>query len=98
MLKRNWILSAIIICFTSQFIYSQDLTQEFEFMYDDSMRSCIVYEPNLDPNQNGYPLVVGFHGGGAQMKGYSFIGTAFLIPKAKADITIQLFARVEFLC
>ena len=44
-----------------------------------------VYEPTLDPNPDGYPLVVGFHGCGAQLKRYSFIGTAFLIPKAKAE-------------
>ena len=81
MQTKIWKLIAIISCFVSQFVFGQ----EFEFIYGDSLRSYVVYEPSLDPNSDGYPLVVGFHGGGAQLEGYSFIGTAGLVSKANAE-------------
>jgi len=74
----------ILICFVSQTIHGQDLVHEFEFTYDDSLRSYHVYEPDLDPNPDGYPLVIGLHGAGAE-GGLSFIGTAAMIPKANKE-------------
>jgi len=54
--------------------------QEKQFWFDDSLRTYIVYEPELSPNPNGYPLVIGLHGTGAT--GYQFMGTASLVQKA----------------
>jgi len=54
--------------------------QEKQFMFDDSLRTYIVYKPELAPNPNGYPLVIGLHGTGAT--GYQFMGTASLVQKA----------------
>lgn len=73
MRTKKWIFIAVIICFISQLIYGQ----EKQFMYDGQMRTYIVYEPSLEPNPNGYPLVIGLHGTGAS--GYDFIGTASLL-------------------
>ena len=77
--RKNWIFAAIIICFYSQNIYGQYK----EFIYDGIMRQYAVYEPSLDPNPDGYPLLIGLHGAGAD--GYTMIGTAFLIQKAIAE-------------
>ncbi|MBN2009079.1 hypothetical protein JW960_07020 [candidate division KSB1 bacterium] len=73
------ILSVILTCFTSQFVYGQ----EFQFMYGDSMRTYVVHAPDLDPNPNGYPLVIGLHGAGSY--GAQFIATAFLARKANQE-------------
>ncbi|MBN2009077.1 T9SS type A sorting domain-containing protein [candidate division KSB1 bacterium] len=85
MQTKTWIFIIILIGFIFQFACGQDLVPEFQFVYDDSVRSYYVYEPELEPNPDGYPLVIGFHGGGTTLKGLSFIGTAFLIPKAKTE-------------
>ena len=37
--------------------------QEKQFIYDDSLRSYVVFEPTLQPNPAGYPLLIGLHGG-----------------------------------
>ena len=63
---------------------SEQLIEEKQ-LFHDTVRTYLVYEPELDPNPDGYPLVIGFHGGGAMSKGYSFFGTAGLIPKAKIE-------------
>ncbi|MFC2084676.1 T9SS type A sorting domain-containing protein [Bacteroidota bacterium] len=76
MQRKKLISIAIIIWLTSQIIYGQ----EKQFMYDDSIRTYTVYEPSLDPNPNGHPLVIGLHGTGAD--GPTFIVTASLIQKA----------------
>ena len=65
------ILGVIIICVSSQMLYGQYK----EFMYDGIMREYAVSEPSLGPNPDGYPLVIGLHGAGAD--GYTMIGTAF---------------------
>ena len=73
------ILTAAIFCLISDFVYGQ----EYQFMYGDSMRSYIVYEPSLEPNPDGYPLIIGLHGAGSD--GYTFIVTAGLVLKANAE-------------
>ena len=75
---KKRIFIALIICFGFHITYGQ----QFEMIWDGITRTYVVYEPNnLDPNSSeGYPLVVGLHG--ASSDGYTFIGTAFLIPKA----------------
>jgi polyhydroxybutyrate depolymerase len=52
-------------------------------MYDDSLRTYVVYEPTLEPNLVGHPLVIGLHGTGAD--GPTFIATASLIKKANKE-------------
>jgi len=42
-----------------------------------------VYEPDLEPNPNGYPLIIGLHG--ASSDGYAFIATASLATKANKE-------------
>ena len=80
MQRKKRIFIAIIICLASQMIYAQ----EFQMMHDDIMRTYVVYEPNnLDPNPDGYPLVIGLHGTGSN--GYQFIATAGLALKANAE-------------
>ena len=76
MQKKNWIFITIIICLISQIIYGQ----EYQFMYGDSMRSYVVYEPELEQNENGWPLVIGLHGTSAD--GVIFIGVTNLVLKA----------------
>jgi len=70
---------AIIICLTSQMLYGQYK----KFMYDGIMREYAVVEPSLDPNPDGYPLVIGLHGAGSE--GFGMIGTAFLVQKANKE-------------
>ncbi len=65
-----------LICLFSQNSYGQYK----EFIYDGVVRQYAVYEPSLDPNPDGYPLLIGLHGAGAD--GYTMISTAFLIQKA----------------
>jgi polyhydroxybutyrate depolymerase len=79
MRAKNWVFVIMIICFTSQIIYGQ----EKQFMYDGIMRAYVVYEPSLDPNPDGYPLVIGLHGAGATA--YNFIANASLIQKANQE-------------
>lgn len=79
MQTKKLLFIAIIICFTSQMLYGQYK----EFMYDGIMREYAVIEPSLDPNPDGYPLVIGLHGAGSE--GYEMIGTASLIAKANAE-------------
>jgi polyhydroxybutyrate depolymerase len=81
MQKKKWIFIAISICLASQIVYGE----EKQFLYDDSIRSYVIYEPLLAPEPDGYPLVIGLHGGGAGFGGYSFLGTANLVPKANAE-------------
>ena len=76
MQTKKWMLITIIICLTSQISFGQYK----EFMYDGIMREYAVIEPSLDPNPDGYPLVIGLHGAGSE--GYGMIGTAFLGQKA----------------
>ena len=76
MQKKNWIFITIIICLISQIIYGQ----EYQFMYGDSMRSYVVYEPELEQNENGWPLVIGLHGTSAD--GVIFMGVTNLVLKA----------------
>jgi polyhydroxybutyrate depolymerase len=76
---KKLIFITIIFCFTSQIIYGQ----EYQFRYDDSMRTYVVYEPSLDPNPDGHPLIIGLHGTGAD--GLTFIATASLIQKANQE-------------
>ena len=76
MQTKKLLLITILICSTSQLLYGQ----YNEFVYGDSVRKYAVYEPLLDPNPDGYPLVIGLHGAGAD--GYTMIGTAGLIQKA----------------
>lgn len=47
------------------------------------MRQYAVYEPTLNPNPDGYPLVIGLHGTGAN--GYEFMATASLVQKANDE-------------
>jgi len=47
------------------------------------MRTYVVYEPSLEPNPNGYPLVIGLHGTGSN--GSVFIATAGLVQKANDE-------------
>ena len=49
-------------------------------MHDGVMREYAVVEPSLDPDPDGYPLVIGLHGAGSE--GYGMISTAFLGQKA----------------
>ena len=77
---NKWTFIAILFCFSSQLINGQ----KYQFMFDDSLRSYVVYEPDLDPNPDGYPLIIGLHGAGAE-GGLSFLGTTFMIPKAKKE-------------
>ncbi len=79
MQRKKWIFIATIICFTSQMIYGQ----EKQFMYDGQMRTYVVYEPSLNPNPDGHPLVIGLHGTGSN--GYGFMATAFLVQKANKE-------------
>ena len=76
MQKMKPILTVMIICFITQLSYGQYK----EFMYDGVMREYAVFEPSLDPNPDGYPLVVALHGAGSE--GYTMIGTGFLGQKA----------------
>ena len=76
---KKLLFIAIIICLTFQMLYGQYK----EFLYGDSVRTYAVYEPSLDPNPDGYPLVIGLHG--ASSEGYAFIATAGLILKANAE-------------
>ena len=77
MLRTKCIFITFIICCVSQFVYAQ----QFEMMHDGIARTYVVYEPNnLEPNPDGYPLIVALHGAGSD--GITMIGTAFLIPKA----------------
>ncbi len=54
-----------------------------KMMHDGIMREYAVVEPPLDPNPDGYPLVIGLHGAGSE--GYGFISTAFLGQKAAKE-------------
>ncbi|MBN2182355.1 MAG: hypothetical protein JW715_10610 [Sedimentisphaerales bacterium] len=77
MLIKKWIFAAAVICMASQMIYAQT----FEMIHDGIIRTYVVYEPNnLEPNPEGYPLVIGLHGTGSN--GYQFIATAALAQKA----------------
>ena len=76
---KKLLFIAIIICLTFQMLYGQYK----EFLYGDSVRTYAVYEPSLDPNPDGYPLVIGLHG--ASSEGYAFIATAGLILKANSE-------------
>lgn len=58
---RHLILLSLLSFLLSSFAEGQ----YFEFVHDDSVRSYIVYEPDLDPDPTGYLLVVGLHGTGA---------------------------------
>ena len=69
----------IIIFLTSQMLYGQYK----EFLYGDSVRTYAVYEPELEPDPDGYPLVIGLHG--ANSEGYAFLATAGLVLKANAE-------------
>ncbi|MBN2000983.1 T9SS type A sorting domain-containing protein [candidate division KSB1 bacterium] len=79
MQKKKSILLAAIICLATQMLHGQYQ----EFMYDGIMREYAVFEPSLDPNPNGYPLVVALHGAGSE--GYGMISTAFLGQKAAKE-------------
>jgi len=79
MLRKRWIFIVIIICFTSQISYGQ----EKQLMWDGIIRTYVVYEPSLDPNPDGYPLVIGLHGTGAD--GATQIATAGLVLKANQE-------------
>ena len=79
MQRGMWIFITIIIGCCTQMIYGQ----QFEMMHDGIMRTYVVYEPNLAPNPDGYPLVIGLHGTGAD--GATQIATAGLALKAKAE-------------
>ena len=76
---KKLIFISIIICLTSHISYGQYK----EFIYDGNVRQYAVYEPSLYPNPDGYPLVVGLHGGGSE--GYEFLATPSLIPKARQE-------------
>jgi polyhydroxybutyrate depolymerase len=79
MKTKMLLFTVIIICFASQISYGQD----FQFMWDDSMRTYVVHEPDLEPNPDGYPLIVGLHGAGSN--GAQLIATAFLARKANQE-------------
>jgi len=80
MQKIRWIFVTIIICLTFQIIYGQ----QKQFIWDGILRSYVVYKPpTLDPNPDGYPLVIGLHG--TSSSGAGFIATAFLIQKATQE-------------
>ena len=70
---------------TSQMLYGQYQ----EFIYDDTVRTYAVYEPDLDPDPKGYPLIIGLHGGGSE--GYEFMATAFLVQKANREDFILVY-------
>lgn len=76
MQTKKMIFIAVLIGFSSQLVYGQYQ----EFVYKDSVRTYALFEPELDPNPDGYPLVIGLHGAGSE--GIEFIGTAFLGQKA----------------
>ena len=76
---NKWVFIAILFNFSS--IISTG--QEFQFMFEDSMRSYVVYEPSLAPNPDGYPLVIGLHGTGSDA--YGMMGTAALVAKANQE-------------
>jgi polyhydroxybutyrate depolymerase len=77
--KKITLLISVIVYLFSQISYGQ----QFQFMHDDSMRSYVVYEPPLDPNPNGYPLIIGLHGTGSDA--YGIMGTAALVNKANEE-------------
>ena len=79
MQRKKLIFIIIIIIITSQIIYGQ----EYQFIYDDSLRSYTVYEPSMAPIPSGHPLVIGLHGTGST--GNQFIATASLIQKANKE-------------
>lgn len=79
MLRKKWLFITIIIGFCYQMNYGQ----EYQLMHDGIMRTYVVYEPNLEPNPEGYPLVIGLHGTGSN--GYQFIATAGLVLKANNE-------------
>ncbi|MBN1407234.1 MAG: T9SS type A sorting domain-containing protein [Calditrichaceae bacterium] len=79
MQTKKLIFIMILICITSQTLYGQYK----EFMYGDSIRTYAVYEPELDPNPDGYPLVIALHGAGSE--DYVMIATAGLILKANTE-------------
>ena len=55
---KKWMLITIIICLTSQISFGQYQ----EFMYEGIMRQYAVIEPSLEPDPDGYPLIIGLHG------------------------------------
>ena len=66
MLGKKWIFIALTICTGSQLIYAQ----QFEIIWDRTVRTFVVYEPdNLDPNSDTCPLVVLLHGEGEDANG-----------------------------
>ena len=71
-------LAILMIC-TSQLIRGQVK----QFMYGDSLRTYVVYEPSLDANPQGYPLIIGLHGTGTS--GPVFLATASLVQKANQE-------------
>jgi len=77
--KKTQIILLFIISFTSQMLYGQYK----EFVHGDTVRTYAVYEPPLDPNPHGHPLVIGLHGGSSE--GYEFLATPNLIPKARQE-------------
>lgn len=76
MQMKKLLFIIIVLCLISQVIYAQ----QKQFMWGGIMRSYVVYEPFLDPNPDGYPLVIGLHG--TSSSGAGFIATAFLIQKS----------------
>lgn len=69
----------IILSFMAGLSYQFINGQYKEFVYNDSIRQYAVYEPELDPNPNGYPLIIGLHGSSSE--GYVFIASASLVSK-----------------
>lgn len=79
MLKVNWLFISLVICGAFSIVHGQ----QKEFMYDGQTRKYVVYEPELDPNPTGHPLIIGLHGTGSN--GAGFIATAFLVQKASNE-------------
>ena len=79
MQTKKVLFITIIICFYSQISYGQYK----EFMYDGIMRQYAVYEPSLEPNPDGYPLLIGLHGTSAD--GAIMIAVTDLVLKANRE-------------
>ena len=76
---KRWIFIAIIVCAVTPMLYGQYI----EFVYDGIIREYAVTEPSLNPNPDGYPLVIGLHGGGSNCA--EFILATFLGQKANQE-------------
>ena len=62
MQKMKSILIVLMFCSATQMLYGQYI----EMVYDGMIREYAVYEPTLDPNPEGYPLLIGLHGAGSE--------------------------------